>query len=470
MPDFYTDKLRELRGSGASDINNLKGMADTSIGLANSQANIIKGTPDDASTLGGMFEKRYGTGMSGGWQGVLQSALAGASNQKKKSELEKIGNTLQQLQDYSDNVARHADEAIRNKQMSAEIIPLLKTYKTNLPNLKPGEGEDYLRGVVDVLNRKFNTNYEYYSSDVKDPNKIVVIDKNTGEGLPTNLLDIPELAEVQKSQMVSDLEKRAEITAQQRLANETTSANAYANQAAAAMQNANTASTYKPQLIEQGQQRLGLSQQNANMHEAKTMEPIKNKIEAKQEFLRDAPKIMQIVDKYPKLWGSLAALQWSNQDPGYWATKLRNNNFDSIEESDAAAMMVKYINKMALDTAKGFSRPNMFIEKIGSKAVPNFNMTSGAFKKILSEKIDQDTHDVETQLKVLKNYGAEGLADIYDQNPQQNQQENINRPTDNPQQNVNRNDGVWMIAPNGKRGFVATDKIKNAMSKGLKIE
>lgn len=64
------------------------------------------------------------------------------------------------------------------------------------------------------------------------------------------------------------------------------------------MQNANTASTYKPQLIEQGQQRLGLSQQNANMHEAKTMEPIKNKIEAKQEFLRDAPKIMQIVDKY----------------------------------------------------------------------------------------------------------------------------------------------------------------------------
>lgn len=57
MPDFYTDKLRELRGSGASDINNLKGMADTSIGLANSQANIIKGTPDDASTLGGMFEK-----------------------------------------------------------------------------------------------------------------------------------------------------------------------------------------------------------------------------------------------------------------------------------------------------------------------------------------------------------------------------------------------------------------------------
>lgn len=95
--------------------------------------------------------------------------------------------------------------------MSAEIIPLLKTYKTNLPNLKPGEGEDYLRGVVDVLNRKFNTNYEYYSSDVKDPNKIVVIDKNTGEGLPTNLLDIPELAEVQKSQMVSDLEKEQKL-------------------------------------------------------------------------------------------------------------------------------------------------------------------------------------------------------------------------------------------------------------------
>lgn len=209
MPDFYTQQLHDLKTAERGDAQNLQHMLGASAAVGRNELEAINSKPNAYGQLAGRLKEKYGTGMNQGWQGVIQTALESASGSKKAAELEALQGKMQKLQDYATHVANATDEAVKNKEMAAKVMPLLKKYKEEMPNLSPADAEGYLKNVVGIVNKESNKNYEFYSRDAVDPNKITVIDKSNGAAMPINLLDMPELADIHKQQMMADLEKKA---------------------------------------------------------------------------------------------------------------------------------------------------------------------------------------------------------------------------------------------------------------------
>ena len=122
-------------------------------------------------------------------------------------------------------------------------------------------------------------------------------------------------------------------------------------------------------------------------NDLKLVDTFGKKVDSAKEFLTIVPHIKDILKNHSDIFQSAGQVIWQNdKEPGYMENFLKNvHSTMSPKKADALSKMVKYVNKMTLDVANGFSRPNMFIEKIGGKAVPNLNMTAKGFSEILDE-------------------------------------------------------------------------------------
>lgn len=134
------------------------------------------------------------------------------------------------------------------------------------------------------------------------------------------------------------------------------------------------------------------------------------KIESAEQFLEIAPKMEKIINDYPDIFQSAADAVWRDDEkPGMAKNIVRAAQEKwNPEKVKALTSMIKYINKMTLDVTNGFARPNMFIEKIGSKAVPNLNMTSDAFRDMLYEMKDEKTREIGKHKTTLSQYSPKG--------------------------------------------------------------
>ena len=134
------------------------------------------------------------------------------------------------------------------------------------------------------------------------------------------------------------------------------------------------------------------------------------KIESAEQFLEIAPKMEKIINDYPDIFQSAADAVWRDDEkPGMAKNIVRDLQAKwNPEKVKALTSMIKYINKMTLDVTNGFARPNMFIEKIGSKAVPNLNMTSDAFRDMLYEMKDEKTREIQKHKTTLSQYSPKG--------------------------------------------------------------
>lgn len=133
---------------------------------------------------------------------------------------------------------------------------------------------------------------------------------------------------------------------------------------------------------------------------------LKPKIESAEQFLEIVPKMEKIINDYPDIFQSAADAVWRDDEkPGMAKNIVRSLQEKwNPEKIKALTSMIKYINKMTLDVTNGFARPNMFIEKIGSKAVPNLNMTSDAFRDMLYEMKDEKTTEIQKHKSTLSQY------------------------------------------------------------------
>jgi len=122
-------------------------------------------------------------------------------------------------------------------------------------------------------------------------------------------------------------------------------------------------------------------------NDMKLVETFGKKIDASKDFLTIVPHMKDILKNHSDIFQSAGQVVWQNdKEPGYMDNFLKNvHSKMASDKADAISKMVKYVNKMTLDVANGFARPNMFIEKIGGKAVPNLNMTAKGFSEILDE-------------------------------------------------------------------------------------
>jgi len=216
------------------------------------------------------------------------------------------------------------------------------------------------------------------------------------------------------AQMVAEGVVEGEQIEKQKLGNETMTAEARKRSSLASQDRANLDKTYRPKELLLREREAETAEQNADSKTVKLIqELVGEEIDAKEDFLRTSPRIIEIVDKYPQIWGSLAQLQWENEDPSYFEAK-RRNLMNSGEKGQAAAEMIKYINKMQIDVARGFIRPNQFLEKKGSKAVPNFNMPAASFRKIMGEQIMDANEDIQKLNKRIQAISGRRQDQFYD--------------------------------------------------------
>lgn len=150
----------------------------------------------------------------------------------------------------------------------------------------------------------------------------------------------------------------------------------------------------------------------------KLAETLGKKIDASREFLTIAPKMEQIATKHPDIFQSAIDAVWrESKEPGYITNMTKDlQNKWNPEKVAALTSMVKYINKMTLDVANGFARPNMFIEKIGSKAVPNLDMNPQGFLDVLREMVEENKTSIrnnQERFSLLESDVGTGVSDQY---------------------------------------------------------
>lgn len=144
--------------------------------------------------------------------------------------------------------------------------------------------------------------------------------------------------------------------------------------------------------------------QNANKMDIKLHETLGKKIDASEDFLRSAPGMRKIVMAHPDIFQSAKDAIWRNsKEPGYLDNFIKNmSNKLAPEKVTALTSLIKDINRMTLNVANGFSRPNMFIEKVGSKAVPNLDMNAQGFLDNLQKMEDEEKRHLGNNLSRLE--------------------------------------------------------------------
>lgn len=153
-------------------------------------------------------------------------------------------------------------------------------------------------------------------------------------------------------------------------------------------------------------------------HDLKLSETIGKKIDASRAFLTIAPKMRDIVKNHPDIFQSAKDAVWrESKEPGYINNMIKDIQ-NKLEPDKVAALttMTKYINQMTLDVTSGFSRPTMFIEKIGSKAVPNLDMNPQGFMKVLDEMEEENRTSIknnQARLELLESDLGTGISDQY---------------------------------------------------------
>ena len=403
MTNVYSDLLK-LNAKKQPKVDAINTGLQTQASLAKMRYDVGAGVPtaqDDASNTFGAMRKQLGDGPQHGWRAAISGLLGGlelGSKSAANNERREQGNKMAETFSYLEGIANEANKrrTMHEKQqgLQAQITPELEALTKNMKMLPYDDVVKAGSGIVDRLNQSNGTNY-----------KISMIDQQNGKvlltesGKPDQKVDLFEMfPKIREEQNIDYLTKKAIET--QEFKNKLSMKNVDI-----AQQNADT---YV--------KTANTSARNTDLKNIAAIDKIVGgKISAKQEFLRDAPRLRAIVESDPEMMQSLAQIQWANETPGYIETQIRKlSTALNPQRAKNLGIAAKMINKMQLDVTKGFTRPNMFIEKKGAQSVPNFNMTADALVSVLNtmeEDYKSDVSDYNAMAKAIDSTADHAYTD-----------------------------------------------------------
>lgn len=177
-------------GTSLKETQTLDASLKTDMSLAQETAKTELSTQGALSDFGDQMQAQYGEGMRGGWQGALMTFINGAKSAKKRDVLEKLGTTMQSLQDISHRAASDKAETLRARAAFEAVTPDIKNYIKNASNLTTGGRKAAVANLVERFNEKGNTDFKVYSIDGQNPAKVTLTSKQHG-GVPIDLMDSP---------------------------------------------------------------------------------------------------------------------------------------------------------------------------------------------------------------------------------------------------------------------------------------
>lgn len=415
-----------------------QGTIQTGAGLASQRlgANIgLENEYDTTAKLFGDIKKQF-SGANNKPRGIdaLVSGLASGAEygyklksvKSRKDELEKFNRVM----DYFEAVNMDAQKRIEKYQNEEAQKEAMRPYATAATEMMySGQPyENILSSVKNVWEQVKNNNPEIKgdligfipnSSTIvyRDDNgkqNVYSLDQIVGDDnlkrINNNYLEQQQLALKEKGigiqQGYLDLERQ------------------YAPQKIATMQNRIDQTTKRNEIAESSLKNKELSASQKNF------ETYSKLIDANKHFINRAPEMIDIAKKYPDIFKSVwSAIVSSSDDPSKYEQTLSSiaSSLSDPDKVTALDILKKDVNRMVLDVAGGFTKPNMFIEKIGSKAVPNPNMTADAFIKSMKSTVDEKRKDnnlYEKRLKAFNQVSNLPLNELYDSSSPQKETEN----------------------------------------------
>ena len=354
----------------------------------------IRNQHDDDADLYGSVAKTFNAhknnlgALLGGFSEGLQDGAKRKSTAKKQEALDKYDRVMEYYRGVTEDATKRNEWYQKREFAKQKYLPQMLTYAQSVNTLDPQSRKMMLDDIMNGYNESIGEDNKVVSIDGSNPFLVTV--KN-GDGklqiLDTrNLFDGDANAQAVLSPLYPQyLEKQQLARQQQEFDNKV-----------------------KERQLGIMEERIGetarRNDQNADKLDAKLTETIGKKVDSAAEFLRIVPQMEKIVKDYPDIFQSAMDAVWrENETPGIMTNLIKDaQNKWNPDKAKALTSMIKYINKMTLDVANGFARPNMFIEKIGSKAVPNLDMTPAAFLEILHEMSGEKKREIDNNNKRLR--------------------------------------------------------------------
>jgi hypothetical protein len=394
--------------------NSLGDPLNTGVNIAQQDLNNainIRNEHDDDAELFTNLSKIAGDKPEGAaalFTGLMEGATYGAktkSTEKKQEALSKYDRVMDYLRKVNAQAMEMKEWHQKRDFAQQKYMPQVLAYAENVDKLDPQSQRLMAQSILDGWNRTTGDSYKLDTIDGADPFIMTVSSKDGAQVIDVrDLFAGDEVLQQKLAMKMPEYQmKLQEERAQKAFDNEMKERQVEVLENRVDIERENAPVKYKIQRdrIDETARR---NDQNAIKSDIKLNETLGKKIDASREFLARAPKIDKIVKEHPDIFQSAIDAVWrESKEPGFTSNMLKAaQNKLNPEKVKALTVLIKDINKMTLDVANGFSRPNMFIEKIGSKAVPNLDMNAEGFSQALGEMVEEKRLDLENNQRRLE--------------------------------------------------------------------
>ena len=372
---------------------------------------------------------RGGAALFSGIAKGLEYGARSKSTAKKQEALDKYNRVMDYFRETNNQMMERKKWYETREFAQKKYLPQVLTYAQNVNTLDPQSRRMMLDDILDGYNKTIGQDYKIASIDGSNPFIVTLQGKKGAQVVDIrNLFNDDENAQtLLNMQMPEYLKKQQEERQQKAFDNQMKERQVGVLEDRLDIERENAPLKYGIQ-----QRRIDETSRRNDLNETKSdiklNETLGKRIDSATEFLNIVPKMETIVKDHPDIFQSAMDAVWrENQNPGVMSNIIKDiQNKWNPEKATALTSMIKYINKMTLDVANGMARPNMFIEKIGSKAVPNLDMTPDAFLNVLHEMSDEKRREIKnnqgrldrfTKDKELVNQYKESTAGVMGNQP-----------------------------------------------------
>lgn len=334
-----------------------------------------------------------GHGLQRAMSGVMHGLEGGArasSIFERQEDLGKFNRMMDYLSATNQEILKKHQEVDRIESVKKKMVPEVASYLQTAQEMSPQARELSVRGLIDQYNRELGDNMGFVSVDGKNPYLVTLIKDNEATAMDIRYL----FAEEEMGQKDLSLTlPHIHLKNEAKQKHEEAMRNHWQNQEKAAQKNIEQ----RDKFGETGYQFGKASATTAGKEQQKEMPKLQATIEKSDKHLRNIEHIEKLIEGNEDIFQSHLANIWMMEDPGMLGTALQKVVKGlSPEKSKVITLLNQYLQEMVLDKAALFQRPNQFIEKVGSKAVPNYQMTAEAFKDALAHMKEEIIHSRDT--------------------------------------------------------------------------
>ena len=344
-----------------------------------------------------------GHGAQRAFSGLMHGLEGGAkasSMFERQEDLEKFNKVMDYLSATNQELVRRNKESDRAQDVKKRMVPEVGAYLQTAQQMSPQARELSVRGLIDQYNREMGDNIGFVSVDGKNPYLVTLIKDNESQSMDIRYLFADE--EMGQKDISLTL-PHIHLQEEEKERHQKAMRQHWENQDKAAQQNIAQRDRFGDPLNKFNQ----ASATTAGKEQQKEMPKLQATIEKSDKHLRNIEQIEKLIEGNEDIFQSQLANLWMMEDPSMLGTAMQKVAKGlAPEKSKVITLLNKYLQEMVLDKAALFQRPNQFIEKVGSKAVPNYQMTAEAFKDALAHIKEEIIHSRDTAQQRYHKYAS----------------------------------------------------------------